>query len=74
VIGATLPPPAGGFTLMFAVPAMLVFCVEVAVTVTEIIVVTLGAVNKPVEAIEPALAVQVTDVLKLPVPLTVAAH
>jgi len=46
----------------------------VAVTVTDVIVVTEGAVNKPVEEIVPALAVHVTPVLKLPVPLTVAVH
>jgi hypothetical protein len=57
-----------------AVPATLVFCVEVAVTVTEVIVVTEGAVNKPVEEIVPALVVHVTPVLKLPVPFTVAEH
>ncbi len=72
--GATLPPAAGGFTVTLAVPDTLVFCVEVAVTVTDVIVVTEGAVNKPAEEIVPALAVHVTAVLKLPVPLTVAEH
>jgi hypothetical protein len=57
-----------------AVPATLVFCVDVAVTVTDVIVVTEGAVNKPVEETEPAVALQVTPELKLPVPLTVAVH
>ena len=72
--GATLPPAAGGFTVTLAVPATLVFCVEVAVTVTDVIVVTEGAVNKPAEEIVPALALHVTPELKLPVPLTVAEH
>jgi len=74
VSGATLPPAAGGFTVTLAVPATLVFCVEVAVTVTDVIVVTEGAVNKPAEEIVPALALHVTPELKLPVPLTVAEH
>jgi hypothetical protein len=74
VSGATFPPAAGGFTVTLAVPDTLVFCVEVAVTVTDVIVVTEGAVNKPAEEIVPALAVHVTPVLKLPVPLTVAEH
>jgi hypothetical protein len=39
---------------------MLVSCVEVAVTVTDVIVVTEGAVNKPVAEIEPAFAAHVT--------------
>jgi hypothetical protein len=53
---------------------MVVFCTDVAVTVSTRLVVTTGAVNKPVVEIEPALALHVTDVLKLPVPLTVAVH
>lgn len=60
--------------MTLAVPATLVVCVEVAVTVTAVIVVTEGAVNKPVEEMVPALVVHVTPVLKLPVPLTVAEH
>jgi hypothetical protein len=42
--------------------------------VTEVIVVTEGAVNKPAEEIVPALALHETPVLKLPVPFTVAEH
>jgi len=61
-------------TVTLAVPATLVFCVEVAVTVTEVMAVTEGAVNKPLEEIVPALAVHVTPELKLPVPPTVAEH
>ena len=47
---------------------------EVAVTVTEVVEVTTGAVSKPVDETEPALAPQVTPVLKFPVPLTFAEH
>jgi hypothetical protein len=53
---------------------MLVFCVEVAVTVTVVVVVTVGAVRTPEEPMVPAVEVHVTPVLKLPVPLTVAVH
>ena len=60
--------------MTLAVPATFVFCVEVAVTVTDVIVVTEGAVNKPLEEIVPADAVHVTPELKLPVPFTVAEH
>jgi hypothetical protein len=74
VSGATLPPAEGGFTVTLAVPATLVFCVEVAVTVTVVIVVTEGALNRPAAEIVPALALQVTALLKLPVPFTVAVH
>ncbi len=52
---------------------------EVAVTVTSNVASTVGAVYKPEEEIDPALPVgaltlQVTEVLKLPVPFTVAEH
>jgi hypothetical protein len=46
--------------------------VEVAVTVTEVLLETGGAVNRPVELMLPALADQVTVGLTLPVPNTVA--
>ncbi len=39
--------------MTLAVPATLVFCVDVAVTVTEVIVLTKVQVNKPVEEIVP---------------------
>ncbi len=55
-------------------PAYMVFCVEVAVTVTSRLVVTTGAVSTPDEEIEPAEALQVTLVLKFPLPVTVAVH
>jgi hypothetical protein len=36
--------------------------------------VTWGALSNPEEEIDPAVVLQVTDVLKLPVPLTFAEH
>jgi hypothetical protein len=48
------------------------FCTLVAVTITASAVD--GAVNRPVELIVPALADQLTDGLKGPVPCTVALH
>lgn len=63
-----------GFTVTVAVPETLVFWVEVAVTVTVCVEVTVGAVSKPELEIEPVLALQVTAVLKLPVPPTMAEH
>jgi hypothetical protein len=52
---------------------------EVAVTVTSKVASTVGAVYRPEEEIDPGLPVaaltfQVTEVLKLPVPFTVAEH
>jgi hypothetical protein len=44
------------------------------VPVTETVEVTCGALSKPEEEIVPALVLQLTAVLKLPVPLTVAEH
>jgi hypothetical protein len=73
-IGATLDPADGAVTVTVVVPATLVFCVEVAVTVTDVFEVTVGAVSRPPGEIVPALAVQVTPVLKLPVPPTTAVH
>ena len=61
-----------GFTVTVAVPDLVVSCVEVAVTVTDVIEATIGAVNKPADVIDPALAVHDTAELKLPVPETVA--
>jgi hypothetical protein len=46
----------------------------VAVTVTSRLTVTVGAVSSPEEEIVPAVVLQVTFVLKLPVPLTDAVH
>jgi len=57
-----------------AVPDSAVFCVEVAVIVTDVGPETTGAVKVPLVLIEPALAFQVTLVVKLPVPVTVAKH
>jgi hypothetical protein len=72
--GATFPPGDAGLTVTVAVPEMAVFWVEVAVTVTVVVEETVGAVRTPAVEIEPAFAVQVTDELKLPVPVTVAEH
>jgi hypothetical protein len=44
------------------------------VTVTSKVASVVGAVNKPDEEIVPALALQVTAEVKLPVPLTLAVH
>jgi hypothetical protein len=46
----------------------------VAVTVTVVLEVTIGALSSPAVEIEPAVVVQLTAVLKFPVPVTVAAH
>lgn len=63
-----------GLTVTVNVPSFEVSCVEVAVIVTGVLEGTTGAVNKPAVVIVPALAAQVTAVLKLPVPVTVAVH
>lgn len=63
-----------GVTVRVNVPNFEVSCVEVAVIVTGVLEATTGAVNKPAVVIVPALAAQVTAVLKLPVPVTVAVH
>ena len=63
-----------GVTVSVAVPDMLVSCVEVAVTVTDVLPLTIGAVSRPDEDICPALALHVTVELKLPVPETMAEH
>ena len=49
-----LLPAVVGFTVTDVLPLTLVFCVEVAVTVTSKLVVTTGAVSTPDEEIEPA--------------------
>jgi len=64
-----------GFTVTVAVPALEASCEDVAVIVTRRDVFPpLGAVNRPEVEIDPALAVHVTVVLKLPVPATDAVH
>ena len=64
-----------GFTVTVAVPDLVASCVEVAVIVTgSVTTPPEGAVNKPELEMVPALAVQFTAELKLPVPVTVAEH
>lgn len=64
-----------GFTTIVVVPDLVLSWVEVAVIVTcSDTFPELGAVNKPVVEIEPALADHVTPELKLPVPVTEAEH
>ena len=59
-------------TVTIVLPALLVSCAEVAVIVSRPAVI--GAVNRPEESTFPELALQVTAELKLPVPVTDAAH
>jgi hypothetical protein len=73
-MGATFAPVVVGLTMTVAVPDTVVFWVEVAVTVTRKEALVPGAVKSPVEEIDPELAAQVTALLKLPVPVTVAVH
>lgn len=61
-----------GLTETLALAFFVESAVLVAVTVTLVVVETLGAVNIPPEEIEPALAFQLTDVLD--VPWTLAAN
>jgi hypothetical protein len=61
-----------GLTETLALAFFVESAVLVAVTVTLVVVETLGAVNIPPEEIEPALAFQLTDVLV--VPWTLAAN
>jgi hypothetical protein len=62
----------GAVTFMVAAPDLVVSCVDMAVTVT--VPTVEGAVNRPEELIVPALALQVTPELYVPVPVTVAVH
>src|SRR5579883_1402543 len=73
-IGATLLDDVVGFTVTVADPVLEVSCVEVALTETWVLELTMGAVSSPEAEMEPALVLQVTAVLKLPVPVTVAEH
>src|SRR5271157_409680 len=63
-----------GLIVTIAVPDLEVFCVEVPVMVTVVGDKTTGAVKTPLVLMEPAVAVQVTVVRKVPVPVTAAAH
>lgn len=63
---------AADFTVIVAVPDLVVSSVLIAVTVTD--PVEPGAVNNPLPLIVPPLALHVTVELKLPVPCTVALH
>jgi hypothetical protein len=66
--------PAGGVTVTVAEEDTAVLAWLVACTVTFIVEVQPGAVYCPELEIVPALAVQVTAWLKLPVPCTLAVH
>jgi hypothetical protein len=57
-----------------AIPDSVVFCVEVAVIVMSVGPKTMGAVKSPEGLMVPELAVQVTVVAKVPVPVTVVEH
>ena len=62
-----------GLTVTVVMADWAVFCVEVAVIVTAMGLVVVGAVKSPAALTEPAVAVQLTVVMKLlPVPFTVA--
>jgi len=74
IIGTEFNVAVVGVTVTVALPETLVFCTEVAVTVTEVEVETVGAVRTPDEFMVPALELNVTAELKFPVPLTVAEH
>ena len=63
-----------GLTVRMAVAFWEVSWLEMAVTVTWVLAVTAWAVNSPVASMVPALAAQVTVLMKLPVPVTVAVH
>ena len=64
-----------GVTVTVAVAFMVESCTEVAVMLTEVLVVTDWAVNTPLASMMPALDPQYTAVLKLvPVPVTVAVQ
>jgi hypothetical protein len=63
-----------GPTVTVAVAVLVVSCDEIAVTVTGVAAVTAWAVKTPLTSMLPALAAQVTVVMKLPVPVTVATH
>jgi hypothetical protein len=71
-MGWTLFPAAGGFTVTFVKPDLVLSWVAVAVIVTGVILVTGGAVNRPEESTLPALVDHVTAELKSPVPDTSA--
>jgi hypothetical protein len=61
----------GLVTITVADPVLLVSCVDVArITLFPVV----EGVNRPPAVIVPPVADHVTDVLKLPVPVTVAAH
>lgn len=63
-----------GVTVTVTVPTFVVSWLEVAVTVTVVLVVTACAVNKPLPLMVPALVPHVTVESKLPEPVTVAVH
>src|SRR5271167_5119940 len=75
MIGATLFAAAIAVTVSVAVPDLVESWVEVAVTVADVLPLTImGAVSRPDAEICPVLVVHVTAELKFPVPMTVAEH
>ena len=63
-----------GVTVMLAVPTWVESWIEAALIETLVLAVTACAVNTPLTSMVPALAPQLTAVLKLPGPVTVAVH
>src|ERR1017187_3519805 len=64
--GVAIAKEAWGLTVTVAAACKLGLAALVAVMVTEVLLVTLGAVNAPLLEIVPALADQVTDVFAVP--------
>ena len=63
-----------GATVTVVLPLFVASWTEPALMVTVVLVVTTGAVNIPLASMLPEVDPQVTPVLKLPVPVTVAAQ
>src|SRR5271165_2009308 len=75
MIGATLFAAAIAVTVSVEVPDLVESWAEVAVTVADVLPLTImGAVSRPDAEICPALVAHVTAELKFPVPMTVAEH
>src|SRR5215472_2884811 len=63
-----------GVTVTLAVAVFVVSWLETAVIVAVVLTFTGGPVRTPLVSMEPMLAPHVTDVLNVPVPVTVAVH